>query len=225
MIKSLFSKHRELAIATVSGLFFILILLDVVYEGALFRFDAVVHQWSLGWHTPLGDKLIFGLTHLGDLVTMLLYSIVLTLLMYHKKMWREIRFYWVGMLGSSVLFSAIKELVGRTRPSSYIGDFHQHGYSFPSGHSTMSVTWALLLFLIFSPRVSRQYLPLFTFFCLLFPLTIIFSRIYLGVHYFSDVAGGMTLGIFWVMLAAWYFGRHPFVGNSEEEAVSESLQE
>jgi undecaprenyl-diphosphatase len=81
----------------------------------------------------------------------------------------------------------------------------------------MSVTWALLLFLIFSPRIPRQYLLPFALFCLLFPLMIIFSRVYLGVHYFSDVTGGMTLGIFWVMLAAWYFGRHPFAGNSEKE--------
>jgi membrane-associated phospholipid phosphatase len=33
-----------------------------------------------------------------------------------------------------------------------------------------------------------------------------FSRIYLGVHYFSDVMGGFTLGIFWVMLLAWKIG-------------------
>jgi len=210
LIKSLFAEHTELKTALISALFFLLILLDVIYEGALFHFDTVVHQWSLSWHTSLGDKVIFALTHLGDLLMMLIYSVLLTLLMYGKKMWREIRFYWVGMLGSAALFSGIKELVGRTRPSSYIGDFHQHGFSFPSGHSTMSVTWALLLFLIFSPRVSRRYLPLFTLFCLLFPLTIIFSRIYLGVHYFSDVMGGMMLGISWVMLVAWYYGRHPF---------------
>jgi len=217
LIRSLFSKHRELIIAIVFGIFFGLILLDVVYEGALFRFDAVVHQWSLGWHTPLRDKILFAVTQLGDLSTMLFYSVLLTLLMYYKKMWREIRFYWVGMVGSAALFAGVKELIGRTRPSSFIGEFHQQGYSFPSGHSTMSVTWALLLFLIFSPRIPRQYLLPFALFCLLFPLMIIFSRVYLGVHYFSDVAGGMTLGIFWVMLAAWYFGRHPFAGNSEKE--------
>ena len=214
MIKELFAENIELKTALISGIFFVLILLDVINEGALFHFDTVVHQWSLNWHTLLGDKIVFALTHLGDLVTMLIYSVLLTVLMYRKKMWREIRFYWVGMVGSAALFSGIKELVGRTRPSSFIGEFHQHGYSFPSGHSTMSVTWALLLFLIFSPRVPREYLSLFTIFCLFFPMMIIFSRIYLGVHYFSDVAGGMTLGIFWVMLAAWYYGRHPFTANT-----------
>ena len=210
MIKRFFSKDAELKVALISGILFVLILLDVLYEGALFRFDTVVHQWSLGWHSPLGDKIIFALTQLGNLSTMLIYSVILTVVMYGKKMWREIRFYWVGMLGAAALFSAIKQLVARTRPSSYIGDFHQHGYSFPSGHSTMSVVWALLLFLIFSPRVPRRYLPAFILFCLVFPATIIFSRIYLGVHYFTDVSGGALLGISWVMLCAWYYGRHPF---------------
>ena len=207
MIKGLFSKEIELKAALVSATLFVLILLDVIYEGALFRFDRVVHQWSLSWHTPLGDKIIFALTHLGNLSTMLFYSIVLTVVMYSKKMWREIRFYWMGMLGAAALFSGIKELVARTRPSSYIGDYYQHGYSFPSGHSTMSVSWALLLFLIFYPRIPRGYLLAFTLFCLFFPVTIIFSRVYLGVHYFTDVTGGALLAISWVMLCAWYYMR------------------
>ena len=106
------------------------------------------------------------------------------------------------MLGSTVLFSGIKELVDQSRPSSYIGDFRRHGYSFPSGHSTMSMTFALLIFFLFYPKVTRRYRVALMAFCLLFPLLIGFSRIYLGVHYFSDVIGGFTLGIFWVMLIA-----------------------
>jgi len=207
LIKSLFSERTEFKTALIFALLFLLVLLDVIYEGALFHFDMIVHRWSLSWHTPLGDSFVFALTQLGNLLAMLIYSLLLTLLMYRKKMWREIRFYWAGMLGSAVLFSAIKELVGRARPSSYIGDFHQHGFSFPSGHSTMSVAWALLLYLIFSPEIPHRYQLHFTLFCLLFPPLIIFSRIYLGVHYFSDVVGGAMLAISWVMLMAWYFKR------------------
>ncbi len=202
MIKRLTVKQKLLGISLVALLFFILTALDVIFNGALTVFDKVVHHWSLGWHTSLLDTVIFGITHLGNLSTMLFYSVIILLFLIWKKEWRNVRFYLVGMLGSTALFSGIKELVGRSRPSSYIGEFHQHGYSFPSGHSTMSMTFALLIFFLFYPKVSEGYRSTLFFFCLLFPLLIGFSRIYLGVHYFSDVMGGFTLGIFWVILMA-----------------------
>lgn len=112
-------------------------------------------------------------------------------------------FYWSGMMGASLLFSGLKEIFHRTRPSSYIGDFHQYGYSFPSGHATISMTFSLILLFLFYQKVSGTYRVALVVFSILFPLMISFSRLYLGVHYFSDVAGGMTLAIFWVTLMAY----------------------
>ncbi len=202
MIKDLTVKQKLFGVSSIALLFFVLIALDVIFDGALVKFDQVVHSWSLGWHTPLLDKIVFGITHLGNLSTMLFYSMIIIFFLFWKKEWKSLRFYLFGMLGSTALFSGIKELVDRSRPSSYIGDFHQHGYSFPSGHSTMSMTFALLIFFLFYSKVSKEYRTTLTIFCILFPLLIGFSRIYLGVHYFSDVMGGFTLGIFWVMLMA-----------------------
>ena len=202
MIKDLSVKQKLLGTSFVAFFIFILIALDVIFDGALVAFDQAVHGLSLSWHTPLWDKVFFIITQLGSLAAMLFYSTIILLFLFRKKMQREIRFYLFGMLGSTAIFSGIKELVCRTRPSSYIGDFHQHGYSFPSGHSTMSMTFSLLLFFLFYPKVSEGYRAALIAFCFLFPLLIGFSRIYLGVHYFSDVMGGFTLGIFWVMLMA-----------------------
>jgi len=209
MIGSLAGRQKLFVISSVALFFFVLIALDVILDGAFVKFDQAVHSWSLGWHTPLWDKIIFGITHLGNLGTMLLYSVIILLLLFWKKAWKEMRFYAVGMLGSAALFSGIKELVDRPRPSSYIGDFHQHGYSFPSGHSTMSMTFVLLLFFLFYSKVSGGYRTALVVFCILFPVLIGFSRIYLGVHYFSDVMGGFALGIFWVMLMTWIFETNP----------------
>ena len=205
MIKDLSTKQKLLGTSLVALFIFILIALDVIFDGALAAFDQVVHSASLSWHTPLQDKIFFIVTQWGSLAAMLFYSTIILLFLFRKKLQREIRFYLFGMLGSTAIFSGIKALVCRTRPSSYIGDFHQHGYSFPSGHSTMSMTFSLLIFFLFYPKVSGGYRVALIAFCLLFPLLIGFSRIYLGVHYFSDVMGGFTLGIFWVMLMVWRF--------------------
>lgn len=179
--------------------------MDVVYEGALFQFDQLVLKWSLNWHTPLLDKIFYGITQLGGLMVMLFYTVALTLLMLWRKHRGGLLFYWSGMIGASLLFSLLKELFMRPRPSSCIGGVHQYGYSFPSGHATMSMAFALLLFFLFSQKVVGAYRVGLIFFCLLFPLLISFSRVYLGVHYFSDVLGGAALGIFWVTLMAWAF--------------------
>jgi len=202
MIRDLTIKRKLFGISSIALFFFVLIALDVIFDGALVAFDQVVHSLSLSWHTPLWDRIFFAITQLGSLAAMLFYSSIILLFLFRKKVQREIRFYLFGMLGSTAIFSGIKELVCRTRPSSYIGDFHQHGYSFPSGHSTMSMTFVLLIFFLFYPKVSEGYRTALMIFCILFPLLIGFSRIYLGVHYFSDVMGGFTLGIFWVMLMA-----------------------
>ncbi len=205
MIRNLTVKQKLLGISLIALFVFILIALDVIFDGALVSFDQVVHSASLSWHIPLWDKILYVITQLGSLAAMLFYSAIILFFLFRKKMQREVRFYLFGMLGSTAIFSGIKELVCRDRPSSYIGDFHQHGYSFPSGHSTMSMTFALLLFFLLYSKVSEGYRAVLIAFCILFPLMIGFSRIYLGVHYFSDVMGGFTLGIFWVMLMAWRF--------------------
>ena len=202
MIRDLTIKRKLFGISSIALFFFVLIALDVIFDGALVAFDQVVHSLSLSWHTPLWDRIFFAITQLGSLAAMLFYSSIILLFLFRKKVQREIRFYLFGMLGSTAIFSGIKELVCRTRPSSYIGDFHQHGYSFPSGHSTMSMTFVLLIFFLFYPKVSEGYRTALMIFFILFPLLIGFSRIYLGVHYFSDVMGGFALGIFWVMLMA-----------------------
>ena len=205
MMKNLSLKQKMLGISLIALFVFVLILLDVLFDGALVAFDQVLHSLSLAWLTPLWDKIFFAITQLGSLAAMLLYSLIVLLILFRQKAQQKMRFYLWGMLGSAAMFSGIKELICRSRPSSYIGDFHQHGYSFPSGHSSMSMTFALLLFFLLYSKVSEGYRRALIAFCLLFPLLIGFSRIYLGVHYFSDVMGGFTLAVFWVMLMAWRF--------------------
>ncbi len=199
----LLDRKKELIIISLSALLFLLIALDVYFDGLLVSIDGVIHQWSLGWHTPLWDRVFFEFTKLGNLSTMLLFTLAMTLYLLWKKERSKLVFYWSGMVGASLLFSGLKEIFARTRPSSYIGDFHQHGYSFPSGHATISMTFALLLLLLFYQKTSGAYRVLLVAFCILFPLLISFSRIYLGVHYFSDIAGGMILAVFWVTLMAY----------------------
>lgn len=69
----------------------------------------------------------------------------------------------------------------------------------------MSMTFSLALFFLFYPKATGLYRSALLLFCLIFPLMISSSRLYLGVHYLNDVLGGIWLGFFWAVLMVWRF--------------------
>jgi undecaprenyl-diphosphatase len=71
------------------------------------------------------------------------------------------------------------------------------GFSFPSGHATISTVFALTLGYIMIKKQDRETrIWCIAFLAMVFPLIVGFSRLYLGVHWLSDILGGFALGIF-----------------------------
>ncbi|MEO7291570.1 MAG: phosphatase PAP2 family protein, partial [Ginsengibacter sp.] len=95
----------------------------------------------------------------------------------------------------------------RDRPLSPLLEAAQ-GYSFPSGHATMSITfYGLIIFLVW--QNVKNVLLKWTLIILL-GLLIIFigaSRVYLRVHYASDVLAGFCVGLMWLFLSLWILKR------------------
>lgn len=77
------------------------------------------------------------------------------------------------------------------------------GYSFPSGHATISTALAFAFYMIFKNKT--KYKKTLLILSLIFPILISFSRVYLNVHYFSDVIAGMALSLFVVAIIALIF--------------------
>ena len=103
-------------------------------------------------------------------------------------------FFSISMIGSSILFLLIKEIIKRERPLLQLIEIS--GYSFPSGHATLSTTLVFSLYLILKDKI--KYKKLFISICIIFPLLISFTRVYLCVHYLSDIIAGIGLGLIWV---------------------------
>lgn len=104
------------------------------------------------------------------------------------------------LVGVTVLNQAIKHIVRRPRPN-ILRLVEESGYSFPSGHSMVSMAfYGIIIYLVYK-NVSNKYLKwlLITLLSLLI-LSIGFSRIYVGVHYFTDVAGGFLLGLAYLII-------------------------
>ena len=113
----------------------------------------------------------------------------------------------VVALSSLLLMFFLKMIFHRDRPLSPLLQAAQ-GYSFPSGHATMSITfYGLIIFLVWQNVKSVLLKWTLT---ILLGLLIIFigvSRVYLRVHYASDVLAGFCIGLMWLFLSLWILKR------------------
>ena len=105
------------------------------------------------------------------------------------------------VLGEVILNSLVKVIVGRERPK-LINLVTETSYSFPSGHTMVAVVfYGLIIYLISKTKLKKQTKNIIISLICILIFLIMVSRIYLGVHYFSDVMAGMFLSISYLMFA------------------------
>jgi undecaprenyl-diphosphatase len=122
-----------------------------------------------------------------------------------RRQWRLAAYLLVAGAGALVLDPVLKSLVGRLRPVVAHPIAHGTGNSFPSGHSLGSAVCYGAILLVFLPAARGRWRPTFITAILALIALIGISRILLGVHYLSDVAGGWAVGITWLGLTAFAF--------------------
>ncbi len=104
----------------------------------------------------------------------------------------------IGFIALMQISSYLKHIVCRDRPDVLLQRIAETGFSYPSGHSTKSFFVGLiLLYLINSWGKNEKFKYVFSIFVILWMLAVPFTRVWLGVHYPTDVIGGMLLGVTW----------------------------
>lgn len=172
-------------------------LTQTVMEKGKFVFDPVFWNFAYKIRSPFLTPLMFFLSFAGVNLTLFVGILILTFLLY-KKRGKEAGLFSLLMLGGGVLAFFLKDLTGRLRPN--IAPLTmEHSLSFPSGHSMNSIIfYSLLTYFVFHFTRNKKLAVLTGFVSFIVVLLIGFSRIYLGVHYASDVFGGFLAGISWV---------------------------
>lgn len=128
---------------------------------------------------------------------------------YISRKWQV--FLWIVftiLVGVGPLVDLIKYIIQRPRPSYVSHLVDQGGYSFPSGHATGAVlAWGTLAFLTwyyFKDKYAKM-MPYLIGFTIFMVVAISASRLYLGVHYLSDIIAGWSIGATWLILCLNYF--------------------
>ncbi|MDW7615913.1 phosphatase PAP2 family protein [Peribacillus simplex] len=173
------------------------------------KFDEVVIALVQGLESPLLTSIMKFFTYIGSTSALIILSLFILFFLYKVLKHRlELILFSAVIIGSPLLNLMVKLFFRRARP-----DLHRlieiGGYSFPSGHAMNAFTlYSILTFLLWRHITAKWARVLLILFSMSMILSIGISRIYLGVHYPSDIIAGYLAGGFWIAISIWFFQRY-----------------
>ncbi len=126
-----------------------------------------------------------------------------------RRAWRTALWVGVAITGTGPVTTALKELAGRARPAFENGGLHYEGLSYPSGHSSGIATLVTVALVLAWPRLTAGGRRAAVAGGVALAVLVGLTRVWLGVHYPSDVVGGLSLGVAWSLAVALVLGGLP----------------
>ncbi|NBH60750.1 PAP2 family protein [Anaerotruncus sp. 80] len=163
-------------------------------------FDTAIREWVYARRNPGLNRVLITITYLGNWQMVSLMGIFL-LMVKSTRMNMGIPFAVIS-LSSIVVYKAAKEIFQRPRPDFAVRLIEEGGYSFPSGHSMNGlVCYGILIYLIRRYCKNRKLANVLTGLLGFLIIAIGCSRVYVGVHYPTDIIGGWSLGAAYLCIA------------------------
>lgn len=175
--------------------------------------------------SPQKNKVMLFITFLGKHQFLIPANLLLIFyfLFATQQNWFSIRIITIS-LSSLVLMFLLKYLFQRKRPLSPLLKAAK-GLSFPSGHAIMSVTFYGLLLYILLHAIDKSWLKyLLTVLLVLLILLIGYSRVYLRVHYASDVLAGFVIGVLWLWISLFVLNQLEQYAKGDSGSLGETLE-
>ena len=187
-------------IAVLAGWLFGAMAEDVLMKDSLTLYDIGIGQWFLAHATEDSNQFFFAVTQLGGTLAVSIGSLLMIgWLLWKKKTASLIAL--VSSVGGGILLNILlKNIFLRPRPDFVNAFYHEIGYSFPSGHSMMSVLfYGMTAYLLTQELKSWKWQVWLGTGAFTLALLIGLSRLALGVHFLTDVLGGWGAGTMWLM--------------------------
>ena len=174
-------------------------LADEVVEGESRTFDRAVLLWIHSTFPGWLDEPMRLVTALGYYWVVLPLLAVVAALLYRRGWRLSAALLLVSIAGSIVLTTVLKGVFRRARPELFDSGYHASFYSFPSGHATVAVGFYGMLTLILAYRLRGKARWAVAVSGVIVVLFIGFSRLYLGVHFPTDVLAGYLAALLWLV--------------------------
>jgi undecaprenyl-diphosphatase len=192
-------------LAAVIVMVLLAILASEIQEGEVQPFDDAVRTAVYGVASPRATRVLYAITQLGSPLFLIPMTLVVSLVFLHLRRIRGAILLTVTMVGVTILNWLLKIFFQRERPSPFLGlDIPTpSSYSFPSGHSLASFCFYGALAALVAARLRSPLLRAAVWsVAAVVILAVGFSRLYLGVHYLTDVVAGFATGFVWVLTVA-----------------------
>jgi len=168
-------------------------------NASLQQFDGGVHAWAVSQRSASSTLFFLLMTTVGSPVTLGLISGWVSVGLVATRRFRWALYFVVTVGGGALLNLELKRYFARARPAVAEMLRQAHGYSFPSGHAMGStVVFGALSYLAFRTVKGWRWKAAALAFAATLAVGISLSRVYLGVHWISDVAAGVLAGSMWV---------------------------
>ena len=173
-------------------------LAEIVREGYTQHFDTAVLRWLGAHHTPTLTTIMTEVTPLGTGVVVLTVVGITTAFLWHTEHKHSARMLLAATAGNILLNNVLKLFFDRARPSVFEWGTHAASSSFPSGHAmSATVVYGTVAYLLARLQTHGWSRAITLVLAVVMILLICLTRLYLGVHYPSDVAGGIVIGLAW----------------------------
>jgi len=160
------------------------------------RIDRAAGELMGAIRNPLLTSVVIAITHLGSGYFLTVLVVLVALFWSYKRVFRPAVLLVASGISASIASAFLKSHYARARPELLDHLVQAGGFSFPSGHTLAATTVYLTLAILLAQHIHQRRIrfAILTFVIFLI-LAIGLSRIYLGVHYFSDVLGGVCIGV------------------------------
>ena len=195
-IKSILKENKRWILALFCVTIFLDLLEDVL-NNEIMNFDSAVYNFIISFKSNFLTKIFKFITFFGSSIPLISICIISFLFIKNKKIPMYIS---INLIVTAIFNLLLKNIIRRNRPVGY-RLVEETGFSFPSGHSMASMAfYGLIIYLVFK-YVKNKYakIALCTFLSILI-VAIGISRIYLGVHYASDVLAGFMISLSYLTL-------------------------
>lgn len=183
----------------VAGVVFASLAEDLVNQETLTKVDPIFGSWLVARTTLPGDHVFAMVTFLGNALIISIGTGLIGFWLARQRNWKKLILLFSSVAGGALLNLVLKNIFQRTRPAIPGAYMAETGFSFPSGHSMISlVFYGMVAYLALSYEKNKKWKVLIIAGALLICALIGFSRLYLGVHFLTDVLAGWAAGGLWL---------------------------